>query len=287
MLEEEIPDAVLLDLRLEDLHGTAWLRERQRLGLRTPVIIVTGYPDDLSPNEATRLDAHGPYVKPYHYGVLTDKVVTLVSAHRATGPAVVQDLVDLVDRLCRSPRPSDWVADKMAVLAALVRTLRTPALEVRLVAACARGLKKVNKAPARGFPRAIGDLRTSLAKATVPRSQLEPRLVRLLDLIESEEPRIFQIDRSDVASLLHLSETGTSFKLTNHLGVRLPELRRSRRVRDILPALLSTDCPIGNLAIDCGFLEAGSGFQHLMKDTFGLSATDLRALAQTVLATAR
>ena len=81
------------------MHGTVWLRERQRLRVGTPVIVVTGFPDDLPASEAARLDAHGPYAKPYAFDDLATLLVTAASSRRSPVPSSVVDLIDVLDRL--------------------------------------------------------------------------------------------------------------------------------------------------------------------------------------------
>jgi DNA-binding response OmpR family regulator len=94
LLRTGIADVVVLDLRLPDGHGRDWLREKRRLRIDTPVLIMSGFPDDVSPGEARELGASGPYAKPFR---LEELALLLVTA--AAPPNQASRLADLFGRL--------------------------------------------------------------------------------------------------------------------------------------------------------------------------------------------
>jgi DNA-binding response OmpR family regulator len=57
------PDRILVDLRLPDMHGTALIARLRHLEVRSPIIVVTGYPDDL-PDEISALGVLAVFHKP-------------------------------------------------------------------------------------------------------------------------------------------------------------------------------------------------------------------------------
>ncbi len=57
------PDLILVDLRLRDVHGTSLIARVRHLGVRSSIIVVTGYPDDL-PDEVRALGVAAVLHKP-------------------------------------------------------------------------------------------------------------------------------------------------------------------------------------------------------------------------------
>ncbi len=45
MVAQEVPDVILLDLKMPDMNGPQFLKELRKTHPRLPVVLVTGYPD--------------------------------------------------------------------------------------------------------------------------------------------------------------------------------------------------------------------------------------------------
>lgn len=77
MAATRAPDRIFVDLRLPDLHGTALIGRLRHLDIRSPIIVVTGYPDDL-PDEIKALGIDAVLHKP----VIVDQLQNAVRAVR-------------------------------------------------------------------------------------------------------------------------------------------------------------------------------------------------------------
>jgi len=80
----EVPEVVILDLRLPGLNGMEALRKLKEIAPQIPVVILTGYGDVPSAVEAMRLGAYDFLTKP----VETEKIVVVVRRaleHQALG----------------------------------------------------------------------------------------------------------------------------------------------------------------------------------------------------------
>ena len=65
MADEELPDAVIMDVRMPGMDGLATLRLLRKREPRLPVIIMTAYSTTDSAIEATRLGAFDYILKPF------------------------------------------------------------------------------------------------------------------------------------------------------------------------------------------------------------------------------
>lgn len=66
LIEKNIPDIILLDLRMPKMDGTATLKLLREKGLKMPVFILSGFGAAGSSREAKELGAQGFIPKPYH-----------------------------------------------------------------------------------------------------------------------------------------------------------------------------------------------------------------------------
>ena len=72
------PACVVLDLRLPDIGGLDILREFERRGYRTPVILLTGYADVDSAVLAMKFGAADVIQKPFNRQLLLDRILQLL-----------------------------------------------------------------------------------------------------------------------------------------------------------------------------------------------------------------
>ncbi len=75
-VQEEIPNVVLLDLRMPDMDGKEILHKIKEIDENIPVIIITGYPDlDIARN-ILKEGAYDFIVKPFDLDYLEKSVLT-------------------------------------------------------------------------------------------------------------------------------------------------------------------------------------------------------------------
>ena len=65
LLERDLPDLVLTDLRMPGTDGLAVLRHVRRVAPRVPVVIITAYASDDAAQEARAAGAAGFLIKPF------------------------------------------------------------------------------------------------------------------------------------------------------------------------------------------------------------------------------
>ncbi len=67
-------DLVITDLKLKGMDGLQVSRKIKKINPDTPIIVVTGYPNRLSPKEATRFGVHDFLLKPFTWAQIYKKV---------------------------------------------------------------------------------------------------------------------------------------------------------------------------------------------------------------------
>jgi FixJ family two-component response regulator/AraC-like DNA-binding protein len=290
LLRALVADVVVLDLRLGDMHGRDWLRERARLRIATPVVIVTGFSDDFSPDEARRLGAIGFYEKPLRGDDLTVILATAAAPRAAVEPPPrVTRLLRLVGRLqvagLRSAdrdAPADVTRARRQLLAELLAVLLEPNIDLRLVSACTRATKRVTLVGTEDFFGALPAVEREITDAAVSMPSQDSKITAVLAYLETAGRHPGRTSGRAIAQMLGLSRTAASRYLLKCTGHHLPELRRSAVIRAALIPLIASKQPLNDIAIDCGFLDP-SRFTHLVKRVFGMTPESLRALAHDAL----
>jgi DNA-binding NarL/FixJ family response regulator len=87
------PDVVLLDLRMPVLDGLGVLAALARIGDRTPVLVLTTFPDDDALIAAMRAGARGYLLKDVSLDHLVDAITTLATGGTVIQPSVTEALV--------------------------------------------------------------------------------------------------------------------------------------------------------------------------------------------------
>lgn len=72
--EEECPDLVLCDIRMPVMDGLTFVRKLREMGLRSEVLLLTGYQEFEYAREAIRLGVKEYICKPIHYEELGNKL---------------------------------------------------------------------------------------------------------------------------------------------------------------------------------------------------------------------
>ncbi len=68
------PDIILIDIKLLGMSGIEFIEKIQKEGIKTPCIIITGYPERLAEVELKQLRVYGYFVKPYSVAELLSRV---------------------------------------------------------------------------------------------------------------------------------------------------------------------------------------------------------------------
>ena len=89
MADEELPDAVIMDVRMPGMDGLATLRLLRQREPRLPVIIMTAYSTTDSAIEATRLGAFDYILKPFEIPDVLDLLSKAIQAGRVMRERVV------------------------------------------------------------------------------------------------------------------------------------------------------------------------------------------------------
>lgn len=80
IIDTNPPDLMIIDVRLPGLQGPQLLRRLRRY-TSVPVMMVSGYPQDVTDDELVRLQVHAALVKPVAADALLFEVQSLLSSH--------------------------------------------------------------------------------------------------------------------------------------------------------------------------------------------------------------
>ncbi|WP_083676015.1 response regulator [Paenibacillus sp. FSL H8-0548] len=78
LFQQEMPNCVLLDLKMPDRDGIEILRDLRELSQAVPVILITGYADPAQLEEAEKLGISDCFMKPFDIIELQEEVIHLV-----------------------------------------------------------------------------------------------------------------------------------------------------------------------------------------------------------------
>ena len=109
LLAERVFDIVVLDLKMPGMGGLATLREIRRAEYGCSVLILTGHGSVDSACDAMRMGAYDYLTKPYEIGDLVGKIE---GAWLCRDDERKRELSERLDRLVRSPEPSDEADDE-------------------------------------------------------------------------------------------------------------------------------------------------------------------------------
>ncbi len=109
------PDVVLLDLRMPVLDGLGVLTELAVRGDRTPVLVLTTFPDDEALLAALRAGARGYLLKDVSLDQLVDAILELAAGGSRVQPSVTDSLVrHLSGSTAASPAAADSAPEALS-----------------------------------------------------------------------------------------------------------------------------------------------------------------------------
>ncbi len=79
LLEKQVPDLLVTDLRLPGMNGLDLVWILQERGLTLPVLLITAYGSDLVETRATRLGIRAILSKPFGLQVFLEQVTALLN----------------------------------------------------------------------------------------------------------------------------------------------------------------------------------------------------------------
>ena len=80
LVAQDVPDVILLDLKMPDMNGPQFLEELRKTHPDLPVVIVTGYPNSELMQEAAKFAPVMLLAKPVENALLERTVRTVVGA---------------------------------------------------------------------------------------------------------------------------------------------------------------------------------------------------------------
>ena len=110
VLQETLPDVLLLDIRMPDVSGLELLSSLTELGLSIPTVVLTTFDDDSTFFECLKLGVHGYLLKDVTCAKLTEAVTTVAAGGLLINPAMTERIVRVIQSW---PKPSDDRADKL------------------------------------------------------------------------------------------------------------------------------------------------------------------------------
>lgn len=78
LVDEDVPDVILLDLKMPDMHGPQFLSKLRKTHPQLPVVIVTGYPDSELMHQAMHYAPLMVLAKPVEKKLLERTVRTVI-----------------------------------------------------------------------------------------------------------------------------------------------------------------------------------------------------------------
>lgn len=258
-------DAILLDLRLPDLCGTATLAALIDAGVRAPVVVLTGYGDVPACRAALKLGAADFKEKPISDGELIPLLYSLVrrvqdlpAASRGVPqgpqgmlrPCLERDAIAGLAVLLSDPdtKPDEFFAFTTAFRRALSHHGRRPLGPDKNVGGAAR------------FPSAVNVDRVSAIVEAALRSGRLPQRRELAPLL----------GRHGIASLLDLQR---------RTALSYPTLRAALRLRSTLAELVRGEEQISQIAYSVGY-DHPAQYARDFRRVFGLCPRDFRQLVR-------
>lgn len=95
-IRHEVPDVVLLDLKMPGMSGIETLREIRRIAPRLPVLVLTGHGSFADAYAGIRLEIVDFLQKPVDVDRLAARILQLVATERAPQPLAERTIADLM-----------------------------------------------------------------------------------------------------------------------------------------------------------------------------------------------
>ena len=135
LTDEQKPDLVVLDVRMEGMDGVEATRKIREQNPETAILILTGFGDEDILVNAVEAGAHGFLLKDATHDELLDAIRRLVKGESLITPSLLRRLLDEFVHRQEEPRPAhgQLTPRETEVLQALARGLRNEEIARELV----------------------------------------------------------------------------------------------------------------------------------------------------------
>ena len=255
-------DAILLDLRLPDMCGTATLAALMNGGVQDPVVILTGYGDVATCAAALKLGAADFKEKPISDSELVPLILSLRQVHRPRA-------APSIPKASSATRPPSL--EQHAVAAGLAVLLSDPAIPARSFFALTMAFRRA-RLDQEPFERE-SNRRTQTP--TLPGVDIERFSTVLTDELKAGRlPR-----QEELASILAMHGRASWLELRRQTSLSYPTLRTALRVRPTIPALAWGDERISQIAYSIGY-EHSAQYTRDFRRVFGTGPRCFRQLVR-------
>lgn len=274
-------DLILLDLRLPDVSGLEVLHELWRAGVKTPVIVLSGYGTIEAAAEASRLGAAGFQRKPLFYEdlaalarVVMSRRVPVARSRRSPQNHKRHDPIERIIRLLNRRRQASIPHStfERALLFALV----DPTVSTCAFGVCALAFRSLQLSDAGALEEAISRLRGLHLEVRMGRAGIwqEPLIVRALGVLDGAKGMLRE---TQLADELATGRFALARMFNRHTGLNFRDWKRLLRMRRVLCEIACTNEQIAQIAYAGGY-EHPSQLNRDCAKGFGLTPKAFRSL---------
>lgn len=289
-------DAILLDMRLPGMPDLEVLRRLRAEGIRTPVLILTGFPSADSAFDARGLGAVGYLTKSMISGAELATALRKAAATAKPRMLRIRPLFspfrpgrsERISALLRELQRIEGSADSGGGAAtdsgradlqrALARTVANRDLTFLEFVVGAKALHFVLSDPSLPVSAAIPTIREWLDDASDRSAALtDPAVDQILARLEGAGRNWSMLTEAEVAAAVDRNSHRLWQLLVENLGLTFPKCRRAIVMRRAVLELWNTDEHVRQVAFLVGYDDAGH-FDRDFRDLFGVTPTGFRGL---------
>jgi CheY-like chemotaxis protein/AraC-like DNA-binding protein len=290
-------DLIILDWALPDIGGSQLLDSLRAVGVKTPVMVLTGRFTDGDSAAAFLAGANDFQRKPVRGADWVRAIEQVLEAGATVrGSQTVTDTDDgTVEQVAR---PHSWSAractqldmsgagqnatrggilDRERLEAWFVCTLIEPDRTIPELIACGRVIRLLTSAsPDVGRAR-LAEVRQAVAAGAIDRRRLHPVVIAATDRLESATCKVLRIREETLALELGIDPAHLGRLLHEETNLRFRVWTFGARLRPAVLRLANSREQVAQIAFRCGWNSLGQ-FDRDFRRLFGLSPTRFRAL---------
>lgn len=276
-------DAIILDQRLPALSGVEVLERLRAMGIETPTIILTGFPDAESAFTAGTLGAACYLQKSAITGSRLVKAV-----REAVGASVLRTGQSSTAFADPSGRPSHAFSKLLqlsrsvegvsaeAVRKQIARTLVLPELRPVEFVVAARALHLISTKEDLPLDALLAQVNFWIREANES-GRPPDRFLRLIASVDATKERFLQPTTAVRTAPHGVSDATDSFQLTGSIHVTVQQCKRLVMMRHAVSQLLNLQEQVRQIAYALGYTDAAN-FDHDFRRFFGMTPTQFRHL---------
>lgn len=280
VIHNERIDLILLDMRFGVVDGLTVLRRLRRWGVRTPIVVVTGFGDIDSAVLAMKCGATHFVSKP----LFEEQLLRIVAEN------LVSPLPQSVSRLTlsgpchgRVPYLNRPEVDSNALLERLSSSFANTQLSVSQFMRCARAFRNLTESARNPLLRSrLMEAQAVLNDASLEfRTPEDERIRSLTERLISGAPADLSRSEADWGLTLALHRTWLGRRLRTESGSDFRAWRRACRMKRAAFLLVTTDEQAAQIGFAVGFRYSQlAQFTRECRATFGLSPLEFRRAAR-------